>query len=141
MLQPACLIWGQYNGSQANLNEIASCVIPWNPQSKPLQHVSEESIVVQKLFTALQDLYNFLSKSTGRFAKLKDHMEKVQNSLVGKNSSVARWIWRTESIKAVGVSYDILITLLEELSNETRTVSNLLVQIKIVDFYISLVFM
>ena len=68
-------------------------------------------------------------------------MEKVQNSLVGKNLSVARWIWRTESIKAVEVSYDILITLLEELSNETRTVSNLLVQIKSVDFYISLVFM
>lgn len=97
--------------------------------------------MVQKLFTALQDLYNFLSKSTGRFTKLKDHMEKVQNSLVGKNLSVARWIWRTESIKAVEVSYDILITLLEELSNETRTVSNLLVQIKSVDFYISLVFM
>ena len=60
---------------------------------------------------------------------------------------MTRWIGRAESIKAVWNSYEALLCVLEELSMNANdrdcraTASDLLEELKDVNFYISLVFM
>ena len=80
-----------------------------------------------------------MTLSTSRFAKFKDEIEKLKDGLVMKNLSETRWIGRAESIKAVWSSYDILIALMEDMSSEDMRASNILMQLKSVDFYVSLV--
>ena len=64
-----------------------------------------------------------------------------------KNLSVTRFIGRAESIKAVLSSYEVLLCVLEELSMNGNdrdcraTASDLLEELKDVNFYMSLVFM
>ena len=64
--------------------------------------------MVEDFFAALQDLYNFLTKSTSRFGKLKEQIDTLQEGLIMKNLSKTR-IGRGESIKALWDSYEILI--------------------------------
>ena len=72
----------------------------------------------------------------------------LQEGLIMKNLSKTRWIGRAESIKAVWVSYEILIeTLIDIKSCEDgdrdarRTAINLLDRIKSFEFYLSMLFM
>ena len=96
----------------------------------------------------MQDLYNFLTKSTSRFGKLKQNIDALQEVLVMKNLSKTRWIGRAESIRVVWASYEILIDTLDEVKNyedsdrdAKKTASNLSNRIKSFEFYLSILSM
>ncbi|CAB4017344.1 zinc finger MYM-type 1-like [Paramuricea clavata] len=104
--------------------------------------------MIEEFFTTLQELYNFLTKSTGRFGKLKSKIESLQEGLIMKNLSQTRWIGRAESIKAVWFSYETVIGTLHDIHecDETdhdakKTAKNLLDKLKSFEFYVSLLFM
>ena len=65
------------------------------------------------LFSTLQNLYNFLTKSTSRFNIYIEKIEELSEGLITKNLSVTRWIGRAESIKAVWNSYEALLSTLD----------------------------
>ena len=143
---------GRYNGAQAKLSEFLGRLIPYitcmgHKSNLCVEHSSKESRMIEDFFTTLQNLYNFLTKSTSRFESYLEKVNELQEGLIMKNLSVTRWIGRAESIKAVWNSYEVLVTVLEELSingndRDCRsTASNLLGELKDVNFYISLVFM
>jgi hypothetical protein len=60
--------------------------------------------MIEEFFTTLQDLYNFLTRSTSRFSKLKGNIDALPEGLVMKNLSKTRWIGRAESTRAVWAS-------------------------------------
>ena len=104
--------------------------------------------MIEEFFTTLQELYNFLTKSTSRFGKLKGNIDTLQEGLTMKNLSKTRWIGRAESIKAVWASYEILIDILDDIKNSDdvdrdarRTALNHLDKIKSFEFYLSILFM
>ena len=65
---------GAYNGAQAKLSERLGrklpilCVLVTNLS---VEYSCKASLMIEEFFTTLQDLYNFLTKSTSRFGKLK----------------------------------------------------------------------
>lgn len=106
--------------------------------------------MIEEFFITFQELYNFLTKSTSRFGKLKKNIDTLQEGLIMKNLSRTRWIGRAESIKAVWASYEILIDILDDIKNSEdavivhdirRTASNLLDKMKSFEFYLSILFM
>ena len=112
-----------------------------------VEHSLKELRMIEVFFTTLKNLYNFLTKSTSRFDIYIEKVYELQEGLIMKNLSVTRWIGRAESIKTVWYSYEVLLCVLEELSmygNDRycrATASDLLEELKDVNFYMSLVFM
>ena len=100
---------GIYNGAQVNLSNLLGRVIPYikcmgHKANLCVEHASDASVMIKKFFVTLQELYNFLTLSTSRFAKFKDEIEKLKDGLVMKNLSVTRWIGRAQSIIYVTLS-------------------------------------
>ena len=62
-----------------------------------MEHSSKESRVIEFLFTTLQYLYNFLTKSTNRFDIYMEKVEELQEGIIVKNLPVTRWIGHLES--------------------------------------------
>ena len=143
---------GKYNGAQAKLSEFLWRLIPnimcmGHKTNLRIEHSSKESRIFEVFFTNLQNLYNFFTKSRSRFDIYTEKVEELQEELIMNNLSVIRWIGRTESRKAVRKSFEDLLCILKDLSmngndkNCRTTASNLLEELKDVNFYISLVFM
>ena len=110
---------GAYNGAQAKLSERLGRTIPYitclgHKTNLCVEHSCKALLMIEEFFTTLQDLYNFLTRSTSRFGKLKGNIDALQEGLVMKNLSKTRWIGRAESIRAVWVSYEIVIDTLYE---------------------------
>ena len=106
------------------------------------------SLLINQFFTNLRELYNFLTRSTTRFGKVKEKIEELQDGMIMKNLSQTRWIERAESIRVVWHSYEILLDALLEIQNcegsdrdARKTASNLLEKIQSFDFYLSILFM
>ena len=53
--------------------------------------------MIEFLFTTLQYLYNFLTKSTNRFDIYMEKVEELQEGIIVKNLPVTRWIGDLES--------------------------------------------
>ena len=144
---------GAYNGAQAKLSERLGWPIPYitclgHETNLCVEHSCKASLMIEEFFITFQELYNFLTKSTSRFGKLKKNIDTLQEGLIMKNLSKTRWIGRAESIKAVWASYEILIDILDDIKNSEdgdrdarRTASNLLDRIKSFEFYLSILFM
>ena len=74
--------------------------------------------MIEEFFITFQELYNFLTKSTSRFGKLKKNIDTLQEGLIMKNLSKTRWIGTTEYIKAVWARYEILNDILDNINCE-----------------------
>ena len=97
---------GAYNGAQAKLSKPLGRSIPYitclgHKANLCVEHCCKDSLMIEEFFTTLQDLYNFLRKSTTRFGRLKREIEALQEGLIMKNVSKICWIGRAESIRAV----------------------------------------
>ena len=53
--------------------------------------------MIEFLFTTLQYLYNFLTRSTNRFDIYMEKVEELQEGIIVKNLPVTRWIGHFES--------------------------------------------
>lgn len=84
-----------------------------------VEHSCKASLMVDEFFSILQ-IYNFLTKSTGRFGKLRSGIQKLLEGLIMKNLSKTCWIGRVESIRAVWVSHEILIETLIDIELRGR---------------------
>jgi hypothetical protein len=74
---------GVYNGAQAKLSEHLERKIPYinclgHKTNLCIKHPCKSSVMIEEFFTTLQELYNFLTKSTSRFEKLKSKIESLQ---------------------------------------------------------------
>ena len=142
-----------YNGAQAKLSERLGRSIPYitclgHKANLCVEHSCKDSLMIEEFFTTLQDLYNFLTKSTTRFGRLKREIEALQEGLIMKNLSKICWIGRAESIRAVWDSYEILIDLLKNIRTSEgsdrdakKMASNLEDRMESFEFYLSLLFM
>ena len=107
----------------------------------------QKSLMIEQFFLTLQELYNFLTKSTSRFDTLKEKIEELQEGLIMKNLSKTRWIGRAESIRAVWTSYEVKIDTLDAIKDSAvdrdaiLTASHLSEKLQSFEFYLSILFM
>ena len=95
-------ISGKYNGSQAKISELLECLIPYimcmgYKTNICMKHSSKESRMIEFLFTTLQYLYSFLTRTTNRFDIYLEKIEELQEGIVVKNLTVTRWTGYLES--------------------------------------------
>lgn len=90
----------------------------------------------------------FFSSSTKRYAHLHCKLTEIENSLHLRNLSKTRWTARAESLKAVWISYEIILEALlvmssaQKLDKSTRTQAfGLSKKMLSFDFVIALYFM
>ena len=88
-----------------------------------MEHLSKESRMIEFLFTTLQYLYNFLTRTTNRFDIYLDKVEELQEGIVVKNLPVTRWTGHLESGDHADWKFEIVIKfcVLEELSGMVTT--------------------
>ena len=144
---------GQYKGAQAKISEKVDRPIPYVPclghkSNLCVEHSCEASILIDNFFATLQELYNYLTKSTTRFGKFMENLDKISDALMVKNLSKTRWTARAESVRAVWVSYDSLIETLSSLMewdkldrDARRTAHDIHHKMLSMDFFVSLLFM
>ncbi len=116
---------GVYQGTQAKLSELVGHHIPYIPcQAHRLnifiEHACARSLTIADLFAVLESLYEFFSSSTKRYDRLNERLMEIGNALQLKNLSKTRWAARAESIRAVWASLENIITITEEISNDTK---------------------
>ena len=95
-------ISGNYNGAQAKISKFLERLIPYimcmgYKTNLCMEHSSKESRIIEFLFTTLQYLYNFLTRSTNRFDIYMEKVEELQEGIIVKNLPVTRWIGLLES--------------------------------------------
>lgn len=73
-----------------------------------LEHACNSSLIVSNMIDNLENLYVFFSASNKRYSVLNKQMDNVDNTLQLRNLSKTRWTARSESIKAVWVSYEAI---------------------------------
>lgn len=149
----ASVMSGQYNGVQQIISELTEHSVPYVPCqdhriNTAVEHCCNSSILIKELFNYLEELFVFFSSSTKRSHALKEKLAEVENALNLKNLSKTRWTARAESIQAVHRSYEKIITVLDELSQNSNfdkatQVKSLGLRKKILnfDFIVSLYFM
>eukprot|EP00795_Rhopilema_esculentum_P002687 gene2687-895_t len=92
-------------------------------------------------------LYNFLTKSSSRFDTLKEKIKELQEELIMENLSKTRWIGRAESIRAVWISYEVIIDTLDAIKDSAvdrdaiLTASHLSEKLQSFEFHLSILFM
>ena len=70
------------------------------------------------MYDLLEDLYVFFSTSCKRDTVLREHIKQVENALKLRNLSKTRWVYRSESIKAVWSSFEAIRTALAEVAEK-----------------------
>ncbi|KAF0713706.1 52 kDa repressor of the inhibitor of the protein kinase-like, partial [Aphis craccivora] len=70
------------------------------------------------------DFASNMSGNTSRHQRLEEDLKNVENSLQLKNLSKTRWTARAESIKAVSVSYENVVHVLEDMKSSRDFDSN-----------------
>ena len=80
---------GAYNGAQAKLSERLGRTIPYitclgHKTNLCVEHSCKVSLMIDEFFSTLQDICNFLTKSTSRFGELKKNIESLQEGLIMK---------------------------------------------------------
>ena len=114
---------GEFNGAQQKLSEIVGRDIPYIPCqahrcNTVIEHSCNESVIVREMFDILQALFVFFTSSTKRFQPLKEEITKVENCLMLRNLSKTRWSARAESIQAVWTSFDVIVDVLQQITNK-----------------------
>jgi len=144
---------GRINGTQQKLSELAGHMIPFIPCQPHrlntfIEHSCDASILISDLFSTLENVYVFFSASTKRHIHLKSKLVTLENTSQLRNLSKTRWTARAESIKAVWVSFEIIIETLQEIINLQNVDKNtrsqalgLLKKLLSFDFVVSLSFM
>lgn len=120
---------GKYNGTQQKFSEICQRNILYIPCQEHLINILIESAcnantIINEFFGTLESLYVFFSGNTSRHQRLQEELKGVENSLRLKNLSKTRWTARAESIKAVAVSYESVVHVLEDMKSSKHFDSN-----------------
>ncbi|XP_029342231.1 zinc finger MYM-type protein 1-like [Acyrthosiphon pisum] len=115
---------GKFQGAQAMLSELVGYHIPYIPcQAHRLntfvEHSCEASIIVCDLFFTLESLYVFFSSSTKRSITLDKALSNIEGSLKLRNLSKTRWTARAESLRAVWLSFEEIVSVLHEISTKS----------------------
>ena len=135
----------KYNGAQPNLGEILNWSIPyitcWGHKSNLcVKHGSKESVMIEKFFTTMHSLYNFLTKSTSRFGQFKEKIEELKEGLSMKNiCDKMDWLNRVHESCMKFLQFPSAC--IRHTKDEDENASNFLMDIKSVGFYIRLVLM
>ena len=144
---------GQYNGMLAKVSQLLGREVPYIPcqghRSNTInEHACAASPIVSELFDTLQATYAFFSGSTKRHSLLNDELENVENSLKLRNLSLTRWTARAESLRAMWMSYEAVLDVLETISNTASVdakgkaaATGLSCKLLRVDFVVCLMFM
>lgn len=119
----AAAMSGEFNGAQQKLSEIVGRDIPYIPCqahrcNTVIEHSCNASVIVREMFDILQALFVFFTSSTKRFQPLKEEITKVENCLMLRNLSKTRWSARAESIQAVWTSFDVIVDVLQQITNK-----------------------
>ena len=77
-----------------------------------IEHASDASPLISKVFDTVQSIYVFFSKSTKRHAELDHAIGNIDNALKLRSLSQTRWPARPKSIEAVWRSLDIIVEVL-----------------------------
>jgi hypothetical protein len=84
-----------------------------------IYHSFHASIIVAELFNTIESLYYvFFPSSTKRGGYLHKKLLEIEVSLKLRNLSKTRWTARAESLKAVYTSYEIIISVLNDLTTD-----------------------
>ena len=163
-IDPNCLAFQSYDyanvmcgsnkGVQAKMSKELGRQVPYVPCQAHrvnifVEHISEESKLVSKMFDTLESLYVFFSSSSKRQEILTPKLEVVENALKLRNLSKTRWTARAESVQAVWISLGEIIECLAEIAHHdskfdknARTQSAaLLKNIENPDFIVTVMFM
>jgi len=65
-------------------------------------------------------LYVFFLSSTKRYEPLLNKLNEIENSLKLRNLSQTRWTARTEALKSLWISYQIIIDALDNIVEEKK---------------------
>ena len=144
---------GQYNGMQAKVSQLLGREVPYIPcqghRSNTInEHACAASPIVSELFDTLHSTYAFFSGSTKRHSLLNDELENVENSLKLRNLSLTRWTASAESLRAMWMSYEAVLDVLEAISKTASldakgkaAATGLSCKLLRVDFVVCLMFM
>ena len=81
-------------------------------------HVARKDTEMVSFFGTINSLYNFFSRSTQRWEKLKDAVP-----LVLKAEAETRWSSRTEAVKPIELCLEKIVLLLENtVENDSQTI-------------------
>ncbi|XP_050298067.1 uncharacterized protein LOC126740374 [Anthonomus grandis grandis] len=113
---------GKFKGAQKKLSELVGHNISYIPcqahrTNTALEHSCHASFIVAEMFNTLEELYVFFNSSTKRFFAMKEKLAEVENSILIRNLSKTRWTARAETLKAISISYEEILQLLEDISN------------------------
>jgi hypothetical protein len=116
---------GKINGTQQKLSDLVGHIIYFIPCQAHrintfLEHSCDASSMIGDLFSNLEELYVFFPSSTKRYAHLHSKLTEIENSLHLLNLSKTRWTARAESIKAVWISYEIILEALQVMSSAQK---------------------
>ena len=143
---------GAYNVAQEKVSEHLKRKIPYitclgHKANLCVEHSCKASLLIEQFFATLQDLYNFRTKCTSRFDDLKERIEELQEGLIMKSLSSTRWIGRAESIRAVWISYEIILDTFDAVRTSgvdrdaILTASHLSERMRSFEFYFAVLFM
>lgn len=104
---------------------LSELVIPYIPcQAHRLNtfvgHSCEASIIICEQFATLESLYVFFSSSTKRSFSLDKTLSKIEGSLKLCNLSKTRWTARTQSLWAVWLFSEGIVSVLHEISTNSN---------------------
>ena len=121
---------GEYRGAQRCLQDILGRSVPYIPcqghRSNTFIEDASKVKLVSSMYELLQELYVFFSKSCKRESVLCKQLETVDDALKLQNLSKTRWVYQSESIKAVWNSFDAveealkLVSVQEKIDKATR---------------------
>lgn len=69
------------------------------------------------MFSVMQELYVFFSSSTKRYSPLLNKLADIEIASKLRNLSKTKWTARAEAIKSVWSSFNIIIEVLDEITN------------------------
>ncbi|XP_054717345.1 zinc finger MYM-type protein 1-like [Uloborus diversus] len=109
---------GEYKGTQKKFSEKCEKTILYIPCQAHRMNIFVEtacnaSCLIRGYFDVLEALYVFFSGSSKRLQNLREELKTIENSLELKNLSKTRWTARAESVKAVWISYESIVRVLE----------------------------
>jgi hypothetical protein len=148
----AAAMSGELNGAQKKLSEIVGCDMTYilcqgHRCNTVIEHSCNASVIVREMFDILQALFVFFTSSTKRFQPLKEEITKIENCLMLRNLSKTRWRARAESIQAVWTSFEAIVDVLHQITNneadrQTQTQAvGLRKRMLSLDFIVALMFM
>ena len=114
---------GIFRGCQAMMQNHLDRDIPYIPCTAhrintTVEHSCEASKTVCTLFDLMQELFVFFTSSTKRFDVYREKIKQSDEELLMlRNLSVTLWVAREESIHAVMSSYEIILEVLDVLSD------------------------